>query len=154
VRSIARFLSISLLKEILKVLNIPAKWYGEHLQSLKNVTDLQEIDNGEISTIFQKLAFLTIIKSSNATFKPSGQFASEEIGGIVVATMRYSTEGMNQVFNQVPIMSSKDKLLLYRLFQLSHIVKVPGPQPSISSAHLSPSLTAQRFKTGTCCSRI
>ena len=151
VRSIARFLSISLPEEILKVLNIPAKWYGEHLQSLKNVTDLQEIDNSEISTIFQKLAFLTIIKSSNATFKPSGQFASEEIGGIVVATMRYSTEGMNQVFktNMVPIVSSKDKLLLYRLFQLSHIVKVPGPQPSISSAHLSPSLTAQRFKTGT-----
>ena len=76
IRSIARFLAISLSENTLKVLGIPRKWYGFHLQACKVVTDFQNIDASEISVTLQKLAFLSLVKSSNVSFPPSDTYSS------------------------------------------------------------------------------
>ena len=150
IRSLARFLALTLSPDVKAMIGIPSKWYGSHLEDTESVTDHHQISVAEISIIFQKLAFLTLVKSSNAHFPPSNSFSSEKIGNVTLAKMRYSSEGLYQVFetNLIPIISSSHKLLVYRLFQRAHIVGNPT-KPSLGSAHLSLSLTCQRFKTGT-----
>ena len=99
VRSVARFLSISLPANILEMLLIPRKWYGAHLQSSNSTPDHTQISSSEISSSLQKLAFLTLIKSSNSTHPPNGKtFSSETVGGILFANTRYSSEGLEKVF--------------------------------------------------------
>ena len=149
IRSVARFLSISLSENTLEVLGIPRKWYAGHLQACKTVTDFQNIDPSEISVTLQKLAYLTLVKSSNLNFPPSNCYSSTRVGGIQMANMRYSNQGLQQVFktNFIPIVSSSHKLFTFRLFQAAHIIKNPG-KPNLASAHLSVSLTTQRLKTG------
>ena len=90
----------------------------------------------------QKLAFLTLVKSSNVSFPPSDSYSSEKIGGIQVANTRYSSDGLEKVFktNLIPIMSSSHKLFLFQLFQSAHIVKNLA-KPNLAAAHLSLSLT-------------
>ena len=149
IRSVARFLAISLSENTLKILGIPRKWYAGHLQACKAVTDFQNIDPSEISVTLQKLAYLTLVKSSNLNFPPSDCYSSTKIGGIQMVNMRYSNQGLQQVFKTyfIPIVSSSHKLFIFRLFQSAHIIKNPG-KPNLGSAHLSVSLTTQRFKTG------
>jgi hypothetical protein len=101
--------------------------------------------------MLQKLAFLTLVKSSNAIFPPkSSSISSELMGGIFVSTTRYSLDGMDKVFKTqlVPLISSADKIFLFRLFQNAHIVRNPAHAHGLGPAHLSVSLTTQLMKTG------
>jgi hypothetical protein len=151
VRSLARFLSISLPANILEMILIPRKWYGTHLQSSNSTPDHTQISSSEISSSLQKLAFLTLIKSLNSTYPPKGKtFSSETVGEILFANTRYSSEGLEKVLKThlLPIISSSHKHLLYRIFQNSHIVRNPMHRFGLGPVHLSVSLTAQRMKTG------
>jgi hypothetical protein len=120
------------------------------MESTKALTNPYEINCSEINATFEKCTFLCLVKASTAQYRPSGTLASEMVGDITLATVRYSKDAMERVFQTklLPIISSKHKLFLYRLFQTAHIMRTPGPGPNLSSTHLSPSLTSQRFKTG------
>jgi hypothetical protein len=87
IRSVARYLSLALPGEMLQILCIPPKWYQTHMESTKLLTNPHEIMNSEINATFEKCAFLTLIKASNAQFKPTGTLASEEVGNITLATI-------------------------------------------------------------------
>ena len=69
IRSVARYLSLALPGEMLQILCIPPKWYQTHMESTKTLTNPHEIMNSEINATFEKCAFLTLIKASNAQFK-------------------------------------------------------------------------------------
>ena len=151
VRSLSRYLAICLPEDILKILCVPQKWYGSHLLSTLDLQDCTQISGDEIPAMLQKLAFLTLVKSSNAFFPPkSSSICSELMGGIFVSTTRYSLDGMDKVFKTqlVPLISSADKIFLFRLFQNAHIVRNPAHAHGLGPAHLSVSLTTQLMKTG------
>jgi hypothetical protein len=148
VRSLARFLSLSLPANILEMILIPRKWY---VGLIVNLQTPHQISSSEISSSLQKLAFLTLITSSNSTHPPKGKtFSSEIIGGILFAKTRYSSEGLEKVFKThvLPIISSSHRHLFYRIFQNSHIVRNPMHKFGLGPANLSVSLTAQWMKPG------
>ena len=91
IRSLARFLTLTLSPDVKGMIGVPSKWYGSHLEDSESVTDHHQISAAEISITLQKLAFLTLVKSSNAHFPPSSSFSSEKIGNVTLAKMRYSS---------------------------------------------------------------
>ena len=61
-----------------------------------------------------KLAFLTLVKTSNAIFKPK---KVEMVGGVGIHKTGYSIETMTEIFQSqiLPVVSSKDRPLIHLL---------------------------------------
>ena len=152
VRSLARYLSLCLPQNVLEMVNVPRKWYEIHRLKSELLLDYSEIYGNEINSLFTKMAFLTLVKFSNHNFPPNSTgFQHENIAGIFFVKTRYSREGMRKVFQTdlLPLVSGKDRDLLYRAFQNAHVVKNPAQQlENNTTAHLSVSLTVQLMKTG------
>ena len=78
-----------------------------------------ELLPSENQSLIHKLAFLTIIKSSNKIHRPK---KGSIVNGISILKTRYTTSAMQQVYGStvVPIVSSNDKLFLKRHFFYAH----------------------------------
>ena len=81
IRSLGRYLSLCLPQGLLERLGVPRKWFAVSLGEIP--VDFTEIAGNEMSESFCKLAFLTLIKTSNSHLPPSGNgFNSEVTGGV------------------------------------------------------------------------
>ena len=92
-----------------------------------------------------KLAFLVLVKSSNALYTPK---RAKEVSGLYIHSTRYSASAMNAIFQSqvLPVVSSQDKPLLKRLYEHSHIKRTNGCR-----MHIPIGLTLIRSKQGVCC---
>ena len=71
-----------------------------------------------------------------------------DVGCVRFAVTRYSREGMAAVFGTylLPVISSSDTKLLFRLFQFDHTVVNPSHQHHLGKGHLPLNLTLQVSK--------
>ena len=100
---------------------------------------------------FLKLGFLTLVKKSTNLFPPTGNHIKyQKVADIYFMRSRYSNETQESVFgtNLIPLLSSKDLKMNFRLFQYAHIMKNPGHQFSLGIAHLPLNITLTRARFG------
>ena len=140
IQSVARVCSVVLPADVLQLLHVPKNWAKIHSNRVKTLKDLSTIQPGEISTTFQKFCFLAMVKYSNKLYAPKpDSLNSFGVSDIHFIDTRYSTEGMQTIFNTnlLSMVSSCDKTLIYRVFQHSH----SKPNPLYNSPLLEMSTT-------------
>ena len=146
VRLLSRIYSADLPKELLDKMKCGSYRQTSQADIKKNLKGLAEFLPKETSSVLMKLAFLVLVKTSNALYTPK---RATEIAGLYIHRTRYSAPAMNAIFQSqvLPVISSKDKPLLKRLFEHSHIKSTKGRR-----MHIPIGLTMIRSKQGvTCC---
>ena len=146
VRLLARVLSAVLPQPLLLRLKLPENFRQISRQDVsKHKGSLNQFLPKEASSVMTKLAFLTLVKSSNAIFLPKKALMA---GGVAIHKTRYSIETMTKIFQSkiLPIVSSKDRPFLKRLFEHAHIMSQNDKR-----LHVGIGLSMIRSKQGICC---
>ena len=145
VRLLSRVLSATLPQELLIKMKCSDYRQTNRADIKKNLKGLSEFLPKETSSVLMKLAFLVLVKSSNALYIPK---RATEVSGLYIHRTRYSAPAMNAIFQSqvLPVISSQDKPLLKRLFEHSHIKSTNGRR-----MHIPIGLTLVRSKQGVCC---
>ena len=146
VRLLSIILSATLPKELLDKMKCGSYCQTSQADIKKNPKGLAEFLPKETSSVLMKLAFLVLVKTSNALYTPK---RATEIAGLYIHRTRYSAPVMNAIFQSqvLPVISSKDKPLLKRLYEHGHIKSTNGCR-----MHIPIGLTMIRSKQGvTCC---
>ena len=114
VRSVARLLLVTLPVTLLKSFSVDSDFIEKQRKEEKESSNKRLIKASELPDPFHKLAFLTIIKSSNEHYKPqSTKLNLFHISGVQFIITRFSEEGMQKVFGSqlIPYISSHHKSL-------------------------------------------
>ena len=146
VRLLARVLSAVLPQPLLLKLRLPENFRQISRQDVsKNKNSLSQFLPKEASSVMTKLAFLTLVKSSNAIFQPK---KAQMAGGVAIHKTRYSIETMTTIFQSkiLPVVSSKDRPFLKRLFEHAHVM-----HQNDKRLHVAIGLSMIRSKQGVCC---
>ena len=90
------------------------------------VTRLRTVNNLgtlELSPDMLRFGFLTLAKSSQATFPPRTQSKVFTVENLTLLQTRYDSETMHAIFGSgfLPVISATDSVLIKRLFEASHI---------------------------------
>ena len=150
IRSVARLLLTSLPMNILKKFKMNEDSILLQRKGEMESENKRMIKASEISKTFKKLAFMTVVKSSNSHHVPeTTKMKLFTVGGIQFVITRYSQEAMNKVYGGqlVPYIASKHRSLIFRLFQNAHIKHSPGHIHDNGVFHipLQATLTAMRY---------
>ena len=142
VRLLSRILIAALPKELLDKMKCVDYRQTNRADFKKNLRGLAEFLPKETSSVLMKLAFLVLVKTSNALYTPK---RATEIAGLYIHRTRYSAPAMNAIFQSqvLPIISSQYKHLLKRLYEHSHIKSTSGRR-----MHIPIGLTMIRSKQG------
>ena len=142
VRLLSRILSVTLPMELLEKLKCKNYRQNSILDVKRNPKALTEFLPKETTSLLMKLAFLVLVKTSNSIYVPK---RGSNVEGLFIHKTRYSHSAMNKIFKSqiLPVISSKDKNLLKRIFELNHNESTNGRR-----MHLPLGLTMVRSKTG------
>ena len=79
----------------------------------------------ECTSLLMKLSFLVLVKTINAIHPPQ---KGSNVEGLYIHRTRYSASAMTKIFQSkiLPIISSKNRNLLKRLFELNHVETANG----------------------------
>ena len=112
------------------------------LEVKRNPQAMTEFFTKECTLLMMKLAFLVLVKTSNVIHVPK---RGSNVEGLFIHKTRYSHSAMTKIFQSqiLPVISSKDRNLLKKLFELNHVETSNGRQ-----LHLPLGLTMVKSKTG------
>ena len=101
-----------------------------------------ELLPSDTGSLIYKLAFLTLVKTSNKIYRPK---KGANINGVNLLETRYSCETMRKIYGStiIPIISSNDKLFLKRHFQYCH-QNMNYSNRSTTRVHMDLSLTISK----------
>ena len=120
IRLLSRILSATLPMELLEKLKCKNYRQNSMLEVKRNPQAMTEFLPKECTSLLMKLAFLVLVKTSNAIHVPK---RGSNVEGLFIHKTRYSHSAMTLIFQSqiLPIISSKDRNLLKRLFELNHV---------------------------------
>ena len=150
IRSLSRIMTTTGSDDLLDYLGVSKDWAKQHRQLEAKAKDYFFVN--EIPSIMQKLIFLSICRESQKMYPPKNMktFNPVTYNGLTMVKTRYSAEAFETIFNTfiLPLVSNKDKLLLYRCFSYSHIRKAPKTENKVGVVHLPLNITLQCLKSG------
>ena len=151
IRSVARLIFTLLSPDTKHLLALPNNFPALQQEVQDKSINIMEISNSEMSPVYRKFCFLTVIKWNNSIYKPqTKQLNSYQLHDVHFVLTRYSQEGMQRVFGtlMIPLVSSKHTKLLYRLFQHAHVRRNPTHQHKLGVFHLATGLTMNNMRSG------
>ena len=126
------------------------RWSKEALIKHKGVvTRLRTVNSLgtlELNPDLLRFGFLTLVKSSQATFPPKTQSKVFKVDNLTLLQTRYDSEAMKAIFGSsfLPVISSTDSMLIKRLFEASHVLFSLEHEDRINQNHLSLNQTIGR----------